>query len=89
VLVLNHATTNTSHKRIQAYVNADKEPAPTEAGKPPAYWPASGDLRVENLSARYSVDGPKVLDDVSFHIRSGERIGVGEWLDSKRDQAMM
>ncbi|KAJ7093549.1 P-loop containing nucleoside triphosphate hydrolase protein [Mycena epipterygia] len=48
----------------------------TEAGKPPAYWPSSGDLRVDNLSARYSVEGPKVLENVSFHIRSGERIGV-------------
>ncbi|KAJ7642249.1 multidrug resistance-associated ABC transporter [Roridomyces roridus] len=63
-------------QRIQAYVEADKEPAPTESGKPPAYWPASGDLRVENLSARYSVDGPKVLEGVSFRIRSGERVGV-------------
>jgi ABC-type multidrug transport system fused ATPase/permease subunit len=43
---------------------------------PPAYWPASGDLRVENLSARYSSDGPNVLHDVSFHIKSGERVGV-------------
>ncbi|KAJ6563153.1 multidrug resistance-associated ABC transporter [Mycena vulgaris] len=67
---------NSLEKRIQSYVDAEKEPHSTEAGKPPAYWPSSGDLRVENLSARYSVDGPKVLENVSFHIRSGERIGV-------------
>ncbi|KAJ7662659.1 hypothetical protein DFH06DRAFT_1471446 [Mycena polygramma] len=65
-----------SLERIDAYVDADKEPPATKEGKPPAYWPASGDLRVENLSARYSADGPKVLDNVSFHIRAGERIGV-------------
>ncbi|KAJ6579000.1 P-loop containing nucleoside triphosphate hydrolase protein [Mycena sp. CBHHK59/15] len=65
-----------SAQRIQSYVDTEKEPHSTEAGKPPAYWPSSGDLRVENLSARYSVDGPKVLENVSFHIRSGERIGV-------------
>ncbi|KAJ7089016.1 P-loop containing nucleoside triphosphate hydrolase protein [Mycena epipterygia] len=65
-----------TQKRIQSYVDAEKEPHSTEAGKPPAYWPSSGDLRVDNLSARYSVDGPKVLENVSFHIRSGERIGV-------------
>ncbi|KAJ6498479.1 hypothetical protein C8R47DRAFT_1212167 [Mycena vitilis] len=65
-----------SLERIDAYVDADKEPPATTEGKPPAYWPASGDLRVENLSARYSADGPKVLDNVSFHIRTGERIGV-------------
>ncbi|KAL0950660.1 hypothetical protein HGRIS_007446 [Hohenbuehelia grisea] len=45
-------------------------------GKPPAYWPASGDLVVENLSARYSSDGPNVLHNLSFRIKSGERIGV-------------
>jgi hypothetical protein len=32
----------------------EQEPKPTESGKPPAYWPASGDLRIEQLSARYS-----------------------------------
>ncbi|KAJ6459146.1 P-loop containing nucleoside triphosphate hydrolase protein [Mycena vitilis] len=62
-------------ERIDSYVDADKEPPATKEGKPPAYWPASGDLRVENLSARYSVDGPRALDNVSFHIRAGERIG--------------
>ncbi|KAJ6535453.1 P-loop containing nucleoside triphosphate hydrolase protein [Mycena capillaripes] len=65
-----------SLERIDAYVDAEKEPPSIAEGNPPAYWPASGDLRVENLSARYSPDGPKVLDNVSFHIRTGERVGV-------------
>ncbi|KAJ8520559.1 hypothetical protein ONZ45_g2613 [Pleurotus djamor] len=65
-----------SLERIQGYISVDQEPKPTEAGKPPAYWPSSGDIRVENLSARYSETGPKVLHDLSFHIKSGERVGV-------------
>ncbi|KAJ7578665.1 P-loop containing nucleoside triphosphate hydrolase protein [Mycena floridula] len=65
-----------SLERIQSYVEADQEPKPLEAGKPPAYWPASGELRVEKLSARYSFDGPKVLEDISFEIKSGQRVGV-------------
>lgn len=65
-----------SLERIQGYINIEHEKAPTETGKPPAYWPASGDLRVENLSARYSEDGPKVLHGISFHIKSGERVGI-------------
>ena len=32
----------------------EQEPKPTKEGVPPAYWPASGDLRVEKLTARYS-----------------------------------
>lgn len=66
-------------ERIQEYVTIEQEPKPTEGGTPPAYWPASGDIRVEKLSARYSADGPKVLHDISFHIKSGERVGVGQY----------
>jgi len=67
-----------SLERIQGYVRIEQEPKPTEHGIPPAYWPASGEVHVENLSAKYSQDGPKVLHDISFHVKSGERIGVGE-----------
>ncbi|KIK53742.1 hypothetical protein GYMLUDRAFT_178425, partial [Collybiopsis luxurians FD-317 M1] len=63
-------------ERIYAYVQIEQEAKPTEQGKPPAYWPASGELRIENLSARYSPEGPEVLHQLSFHIKSGERIGV-------------
>lgn len=66
-----------SLERIHAYVKIEQEPKPTKEGIPPAYWPSSGDLRVENLSARYSSDGAKVLQNISFHVKSGERIGVG------------
>lgn len=65
-----------SLERIQGYVNIEQEPKPSERGIPPAYWPASGEIRVENLSAKYSADGAKVLHDLSFHVKSGERIGV-------------
>ncbi|KAI9435350.1 hypothetical protein H4582DRAFT_2112394 [Lactarius indigo] len=65
-----------SLERMQSYINVEQEPKPTKQGIPPAYWPASGDLRVENLSARYSLDGPKVLHDICFHIKSGEHVGV-------------
>ncbi|KAI9431381.1 hypothetical protein H4582DRAFT_2085045 [Lactarius indigo] len=65
-----------SLERMQSYINVEQEPKPTKQGISPAYWPASGDLRVENLSARYSLDGPKVLHDICFHIKSGERVGV-------------
>ncbi|KAF9483592.1 multidrug resistance-associated ABC transporter [Pholiota conissans] len=65
-----------SLERIQGYIDIEHEPKPTEEGKPPAAWPTSGELRVENLSARYSKTGPKVLHNISFTIASGERVGV-------------
>jgi len=40
---------------MHSYINAEQESKPTKQGIPPAYWPASGDLRVEELSARYSL----------------------------------
>ncbi|KAI0080055.1 P-loop containing nucleoside triphosphate hydrolase protein [Panus rudis PR-1116 ss-1] len=54
----------------------EHEPESATDGVPPAYWPASGDLSVEDLSARYSQDGPKVLKNISFHVKSGEHIGI-------------
>ena len=65
-----------SLERIQEYANIEQEPKPTPEGVPPAYWPASGELVVENLSAKYSADGPEILHGLNFHIKSGERVGV-------------
>ncbi|KAJ7041082.1 P-loop containing nucleoside triphosphate hydrolase protein [Mycena alexandri] len=65
-----------SLERIQRYLTIEQEPLSTPENTPPAYWPASGALRVENLSARYSTDGPKVLRDISFTLEAGEHVGV-------------
>jgi ABC-type multidrug transport system fused ATPase/permease subunit len=65
-----------SLERIESYLNIEQEPKPIPAGIPPAYWPASGNLSVDSLSAKYSQDGPTVLHDISFTIKSGERVGV-------------
>ncbi|KAL7284501.1 hypothetical protein ACG7TL_001792 [Trametes sanguinea] len=65
-----------SLERIQQYLLIEREPKPTPEGVPPAYWPASGQLEVEKLSARYSEDGPEVLHEVSFEVAAGERVGV-------------
>ena len=66
-----------SLERIQAYTTIEQEPKPAIEGIPPAYWPASGDIRAENLSASYSKGGLNVLHNISFHIKSGERVGIG------------
>lgn len=65
-----------SLERIQDYITIEQETQPSKLREPPAYWPASGDLRVENLNARYTPDGPNVLHDVSFHVKAGERVAV-------------
>ncbi|KAG8864769.1 hypothetical protein FRB96_003355 [Tulasnella sp. 330] len=67
-----------SLERIKGYVEIEQEPKGMDSGEPPAYWPSSGSIRVEGLSARYTKDGPSVLSDVTFEIKSGERVGVGK-----------
>ncbi|KAH7069398.1 hypothetical protein BKA62DRAFT_836919 [Auriculariales sp. MPI-PUGE-AT-0066] len=62
-----------SYYNLNRWISRTK---PTDRGKPPAYWPSSGDLVVEHLEARYARDGPLVLKDVNFTLKSGERVGV-------------
>ncbi|KAI0791665.1 P-loop containing nucleoside triphosphate hydrolase protein [Abortiporus biennis] len=74
--------TGNSLERIQQYLQIEHEPQPQPNESPdvirvpPAHWPSSGELTVEKLSARYSEDGPNVLHDIDFHVRSGERVGI-------------
>jgi ABC-type bacteriocin/lantibiotic exporter with double-glycine peptidase domain len=34
-----------------------------------------GDVKIINLSVKYSTDGPEVLNKVSFDVKSRERVG--------------
>lgn len=80
IRILNEFEVNgNSLERVQQYTVIEQEPKPTSDGIPPAYWPASGSLRVEKLSARYSADGPRVLHEISFEVKAGERVGIGEY----------
>ncbi|KZV98610.1 P-loop containing nucleoside triphosphate hydrolase protein [Exidia glandulosa HHB12029] len=65
-----------SLERINQYVSIEQEPQSTDDGRPPAYWPTSGSIRVEHLNAKYASDGQLVLEDVNFQLKSGERVGV-------------
>ncbi|RPD81341.1 multidrug resistance-associated ABC transporter [Lentinus tigrinus ALCF2SS1-7] len=77
IRILNEFEVNgNSLERVQQYTVIEQEPKPTSDGIPPAYWPASGNLRVEKLSARYSADGPRVLHEISFEVKAGERVGI-------------
>ncbi|KAL0577586.1 hypothetical protein V5O48_004384, partial [Marasmius crinis-equi] len=65
-----------SLERLHAYSTIEQEPKFIPDRRPPAYWPASGNVRVEKLSAKYSLGGPRVLHNLSFEIRAGERVGI-------------
>ncbi|KAJ7730238.1 P-loop containing nucleoside triphosphate hydrolase protein, partial [Mycena maculata] len=76
ILHLNDFQLFSTLERIEGYINIEQEPKPTEDGKPPAHWPSSGELIVQNLSARYSEDSTNILHGLSFTVKSGQRIGV-------------
>jgi len=52
---------------------------PTESEKgavPTETWPSCGAISVSNVSARYNADLPAAIDDVSFTVKPGQRIGI-------------
>ncbi|KAJ7270116.1 multidrug resistance-associated ABC transporter [Mycena haematopus] len=70
-----------SVERIVEYLDLPQEPpAVIESNRPPAYWPSSAKndslIVAENLTIKYAPDLPAVLQDVSFHLKAGERVGL-------------
>ncbi|KAH8825097.1 multidrug resistance-associated ABC transporter [Flagelloscypha sp. PMI_526] len=70
-----------SVERVTEYLDLPQEPpAVIESNRPPAYWPSSSKdndlLTVEELTVKYSPELPSVLQDVSFSLKGGERVGL-------------
>lgn len=64
-------------ERVQEYSDIDQEPpAVIESNRPPADWPMSGQVQVEDLSISYSPELPHVLKSLTFSTSSAEKIGV-------------
>ncbi|KAL1411644.1 hypothetical protein Q8F55_002608 [Vanrija albida] len=63
-------------ERIEDYLIIDQEPASVKSKTPPAAWPTSGEIVLNQLSAKYSADGPTVLDNLNIRIQSGEKVGI-------------
>ncbi|KAJ7187807.1 hypothetical protein C8R46DRAFT_876839 [Mycena filopes] len=83
-----------SVERVVEYLDLPQEPpAIIESNRPPAYWPSSSGndtlMSVENLAVKYSPELPAVLQDISFTLKAGERIGlVGRTGSGKSTLAM-
>ncbi|KAJ3529707.1 hypothetical protein NM208_g9637 [Fusarium decemcellulare] len=63
-----------STERVVEYTELDTESLGGE--KPPAAWPTSGTMEVENLEVAYASDLPPVLKGISFKVKNNERVGV-------------
>jgi len=65
-----------SFERVKEYMEMKQEPSSRPEAEPPAAWPTQGDLKVTELSVKYSEDGPEVLNKISFEIKPSERVGI-------------
>ncbi|KAH1001477.1 hypothetical protein HUJ04_005494 [Dendroctonus ponderosae] len=67
--------TMTCVERIKEYADVVPEQDP-ESEDPPAYWPNEGGLRFEDLSLRYASGEDLVLKNLTFEVKSAEKVGI-------------
>ncbi|RAL15778.1 ABC bile acid transporter [Aspergillus homomorphus CBS 101889] len=48
----------------------------TKGKEAPPSWPKQGSISFTRLSAGYFPDSPAVLQDINFHVTSGQRVGI-------------
>ncbi|KAI0858183.1 P-loop containing nucleoside triphosphate hydrolase protein [Xylaria cubensis] len=53
-----------------------REALAEESSDAPSTWPNHGAVTFESVSARYEEDGPLILKDLSFSLKSGQKIGI-------------
>ncbi|KAI8838753.1 hypothetical protein BJ741DRAFT_600512 [Chytriomyces cf. hyalinus JEL632] len=66
-----------SVERCVEYSQVEQEPPRVNtAYRPESNWPQQGLVEVKNLSIRYAPDQPRVLKQLEFTVKPGEKIGV-------------
>ena len=66
-----------SVERIQEYMEVDQEAkAIIEEARPPGNWPSQGAIQFFKYTTRYRPDLEPVLQDLTFNILPGERVGI-------------
>ena len=66
-----------SVERVKEYMEVDQEAqAVIEETRPPANWPSQGAIQFFNYTTRYRPDLEPVLQDLTFNILPGERVGI-------------
>jgi ABC-type multidrug transport system fused ATPase/permease subunit len=72
----------TSMERVRHFINLPQEQnfavrgAERAPPEPPAEWPQAGEIRFENVRARYAPHMPLVLQGLNFHIAGGSWAGI-------------
>lgn len=65
-------------ERILHYANHIEQEAPHEIpdAKPPASWPAQGEVQMKDVVLSYRPGLPPVLKGVSVDVKGGEHVGI-------------
>lgn len=66
----------TSLERIKEYMMIERESLDSGKSKPANEWPNSGRIEFRNVSFKYDPVLPNVLENLTFSIESGEKIGI-------------
>ncbi|KAI9594951.1 P-loop containing nucleoside triphosphate hydrolase protein [Syncephalis fuscata] len=66
-----------SIERVQEYLDIEQEaPAIIEDNRVNEHWPESGEVKVESLVIQYTPEHDPVIQDLSFSVQPGERVGI-------------
>ncbi|RHY76145.1 hypothetical protein DYB30_013503, partial [Aphanomyces astaci] len=63
-------------ERVAEYTNVEQEAPRVIPGSAPSSWPQDGSVRFDRVSFRYKPNDPLVLKDISFDVKSGEKVGI-------------
>ncbi|KAJ7589468.1 multidrug resistance-associated ABC transporter [Mycena floridula] len=63
-------------ERLLVYTELPAEGVTTTPNDPPPSWPEQGVIKFKDVSLRYREDLPLVLDQISFEVGAGEKIGI-------------
>ncbi|XP_078359498.1 ATP-binding cassette sub-family C member 4-like [Oculina patagonica] len=66
----------TSTQRVLNYTELESEPGYDLANHAPEKWSKMGRLQFQNVSLRYYPEAPQALEEVSFIIEAGEKVGI-------------
>lgn len=66
----------TSAERTLAYTKLNAEKGRDAKNKPPSGWPRTGTIQFKNVSLSHYEGGPNILRNLSFDIKSTEKIGI-------------
>jgi ABC-type multidrug transport system fused ATPase/permease subunit len=66
----------TSMERVKFYSRLPQEVPVLNAGRVPEDWPSQGEVRFEHVYLRYAAHLPLVLNDLSFSVEAGTKVGI-------------